>query len=96
MATLNVSRHAYGTLAAGVADTVNFTLDYPTFEVVNRGTSDIYVRADGTAPAVDTDGSDLVLAGTSAMFNNPLHNTRVPLTVKLISASICKYLVSAP
>ena len=70
-----------GTLASGVVTTVTFNNPKYTVNIENRGTVNIYVRLDGTNPAVDTDESYLVRAGGAKTFS-----LQVPVTVvKLIA-----------
>lgn len=58
-----VSKHSTLTAGDGNHDIVNFTSASTTFECVNLGTSDIYLRSDGTAPTIGGDGTELVRAG---------------------------------
>lgn len=79
------------TLVAATADTVTFTEDLTSVQVINEGTVGIYVRLDGTAPTVGGAASLYVPPSSVTSFSS----TDVAGTVvKLISSGTPKYSVS--
>ncbi len=93
MASISAKRNAYATLVANTVDIVTFPFAYGSYEVVNRGTTDLFVRSDGSNPAVNTDGSDLVQAGTAVSLVNERPGSA--LEVRLLSAGTPAYAVTA-
>lgn len=60
------ARVAHQTTAANAVSVVTLTSAWNTVEVVNRGTTELFVRTDGTAPTVGGDDCDVV-PGSSAI-----------------------------
>lgn len=86
------------TLVADTADTVTFS-DWPeTIEVLSDGDAAIYVRVDGTAPAVGGGDSWYIPAGGMFSRTIPIHEDNAAheggLVVKLISAGTPTYSVN--
>lgn len=89
--TVETSKHA--TLAAaGTAETVNFSDNVQSVEVVNRtGTADIYFTIDGSTPTVGGDNTYVVPAALGAA--QRIGSAPGTDVVKLISASTQAYSV---
>lgn len=81
------------TLVANAIDTVTFATDYQFVEVLNRdATNLIYFTADGSAPAIAADGTDVVSPGDSLKVPASVDtNTPNSTVVKLISAGAAAY-----
>jgi len=82
MATVSKTRAYHGTLTANTVDTVNLAHPGTYVYVLNRGSSDISVRLDGTAPTFKGDESFIVPAGTARRFDTKVYQIAA---VKLIS-----------
>jgi hypothetical protein len=78
------------TLAANVADAVNFTDDPGSVEVVSDGAAKLYVTVDGSTPAVSGDTTYLLPA---VPCSRTIPHPGSPRAVKLISAGTPMYSV---
>lgn len=89
MATYSATRSIHKALVATVADTINFDAAWSSVMVINRGSSDIYYRADGTVPTVMGDDCLVIPSGEERALNctPPDVNT----VIKLISNGIPGY-----
>lgn len=63
--------------------TVDFTTSTGYVQVHNRSSTDVWVRLDGTNPAVNQDGSYVVVGGSSRLF--AVVDSQAP-TIKLYTA----------
>jgi hypothetical protein len=93
MAAYSVARSKHATLVAATVDTVTFSTDWQSVEILNRATSgDIYATVDGTTPVSGAD--DTIFVGP-----NQAVTVRLPTTgagtdvIKLISAGTPAYSV---
>lgn len=90
-----MARSTHGTLAAGVVTTVTITPGEEGIVIVNRDlTGTIWARIDGQAPAVEADGSYVIIGAREF----PMSRTQVGLgavTVKLLSDAVRKFSVEA-
>jgi hypothetical protein len=80
----------HGALTAETVATVALPLDADIVEVVNRGNTDIYFTADGTAPTVDGNDVEIVTAGTALEVQRRAAGNA---TVKLVSTGTPAYTV---
>ena len=87
------------TTTASTEEHVDFPFNYRSFVVTNAGSADLWVRADGTAAAVNGDGSRRVPANTSAVMvsglppNEPALGAAYTLHVSVISTGAVPYSV---
>jgi hypothetical protein len=94
-------RTHHGTLVAATADNVTFPLNYRWVTVVNRGTTDIFVRIDGVTAVGGADGTFAVAANTSAVLPNllppdePAQGYGANTVVSLISSGTPAYSLEA-
>lgn len=97
-------RVTHGTLTAATVATVTLAAYYTSVEILNRGTTEIYVSADGTStpanPAVAGDEFDVIPPSSSLTVRgrnkwNPTDGVAKPTTtvVKLISSATPTYSV---
>lgn len=97
MANIDASgaRTYHGTLVANQVDTITLQ-NFRAVEVLNRGSDDIFVTADGSVPSINGAGTDIVPAGTSAIVRNPTPSDSFgsppgALILKMISAGSGRY-----
>lgn len=70
MASHSVAKTKHAVLTADTADDVTLTSTVGLVRITNRaGAGELYVRVDGTAPAVGADESYVVLPGQTRPFN---------------------------
>jgi hypothetical protein len=88
--TVNISKHA--TLAANVIDTCTFSRDLDRVEVLNRGSAEIYLTAEGQTPSIGGDDTYVVAAGAGLLVEPSSANNTI---IKLISTVACPYSITA-
>ena len=95
MASYTVARAKHATLTAATVETITFSVDVVSVEVVNRdGTAEIYFTIDGTTPVAGADDTEVVPAAVGAAQKLGSPGSRwVTDTVKLISTGTPKYSV---
>lgn len=80
-----------GTTTANTVATVTFATYYPKVEVVNRGSTELWLRTDGVNPTIGGDDCEVIPA---ASFKDTIINYTVTNTeVRLISSSAVAYTV---
>lgn len=85
------SRIKHGTLTPATVETVVLNPSLNKVEVLNRGTSDIFVTVDQTTPSVLGDDAEIAQAGTSIVLPVGSSNNTI---IKLISSGAVAYTVS--
>jgi hypothetical protein len=81
MANYNVGHAKHVTAAAGVADTLTFTTDPHSFEVINRGTGTLWFNKWGVATA-EGDDCEVVPAGASLIVSSKEKATTLSVLVE--------------
>lgn len=88
MATISDARSIQATLTGTTVDIANLTQFWDAIEVTNRDTTNpLYVRFDGTDPVADAEGTFIVPAGTSKVFEKSANQAGVPGSTTL--ATMC-------
>lgn len=90
MATYTANLVSHHSLGVSAVDVVTLSADYAQVEVLNRGSIEIYARADGGVPVVAGDDSHVIPAGTALKLSTPGPTT----VVQLIASATCPYSVT--
>ncbi len=81
MANYNVSHAKHATAVAGTADTLTFTTDPRSFEVINRSGGTLWFNKWGTA-TVEGDNCEVVPPGASLVVSSNEKKTTVSVLVE--------------
>jgi hypothetical protein len=84
-------RTIHKTLAANVEDVVTLTGDFSLVEVLNRGSTALWVRTDNVAVVINADGAEIVPAGSAGIFGFQQGEDAKSTIVRLIAAAACDY-----
>lgn len=91
MAVYEANSIKHATTVAGVVDEITLHNDYSSFEVINRGTDDLYFRSDGSDPVVGGDDCEIVPGGASVLILSP---GRKRIRVKVVSVGATPYSIA--
>jgi len=80
-----------GNLTANVVSTINFSNYYPRIAILNRGSDDIWVRADSINPTVG--GDDSFVIPSYSWKDNIINSSGTSTEIRLISASAISFTV---
>lgn len=95
MATYSVTRSKHATLVATVVDTINFDSPWSAMNVMNKGNTDIYFKADYTNPTIAGDECLCIPAGEERSMSCSPPSGELNTQVRLISAGIPQYSMEA-
>lgn len=80
-----------GNTTANVVTTITFDTYYPKIEIINRGDTDLWIRADGTNPTVAGDECDIIPAHSYK--DNIVNKNDANTIIKIISSAAIGYTV---